>query len=323
MTISINVKTSTEGKYTVDVEDPATTSVLDFKKLIQTQSGIEVEQQRLIYSGKVLKDPDMLATYKIESGHTVHLVKGGTAPPRSSQPSVSAASPQAAPTSPSRPAAAPSATAQAPNPMAAMNPMLAAMLGGAPGAMPQPPAGGAVNPMQQMMQMMLSNPQFIQQMANDPMMQQMGMNPQQLQALLSDPMMMAMLSNPQFMQSAMQMAGGMGGAGFPGMMNAPGQRAAAGQQPANPASPGTGQGNEQQMPPLPGPFMFNPLLMGMMGGGMNPAAQAANQDPPEVRFQSQLQQLQDMGFFDAGENIRALLATGGNVNAAVEFLLRQ
>jgi ubiquilin len=31
--------------------------------------------------------------------------------------------------------------------------------------------------------------------------------------------------------------------------------------------------------------------------------------------------LQDMGFFDRDANIRALQATGGNVNAAVERLL--
>lgn len=43
--------------------------------------------------------------------------------------------------------------------------------------------------------------------------------------------------------------------------------------------------------------------------------------PPEERFATQLQQLQEMGFYDRAENIRALLATNGNVNAAVERLL--
>lgn len=43
--------------------------------------------------------------------------------------------------------------------------------------------------------------------------------------------------------------------------------------------------------------------------------------PPEERFATQLQQLQEMGFYDRAENIRALLATNGNVNAAVEQLL--
>lgn len=42
---------------------------------------------------------------------------------------------------------------------------------------------------------------------------------------------------------------------------------------------------------------------------------------PETTYATQLQQLQDMGFVNREENIRALQATGGNVNAAVERLL--
>jgi len=49
----------------------------------------------------------------------------------------------------------------------------------------------------------------------------------------------------------------------------------------------------------------------------------SNLPPPEVRFQVQLQQLQEMGFYDANANIAALLAAGGNVNMAVERLLSQ
>lgn len=44
-------------------------------------------------------------------------------------------------------------------------------------------------------------------------------------------------------------------------------------------------------------------------------------EPPEQLYASQLSQLQEMGFFDTQENIRALIATSGNVHAAVERLL--
>jgi len=44
-------------------------------------------------------------------------------------------------------------------------------------------------------------------------------------------------------------------------------------------------------------------------------------EPPEQLYASQLSQLQEMGFFDTQENIRALVATSGNVHAAVERLL--
>jgi ubiquilin len=59
--------------------------------------------------------------------------------------------------------------------------------------------------------------------------------------------------------------------------------------------------------------------MGGMGGGGAPAAPADTR-PPEERFQVQLQQLNEMGFWDAAKNIRVLAATGGNVNAAIEML---
>jgi ubiquilin len=42
---------------------------------------------------------------------------------------------------------------------------------------------------------------------------------------------------------------------------------------------------------------------------------------PEELYATQLSQLQEMGFFDTQENIRALRATAGNVHAAVERLL--
>lgn len=44
--------------------------------MIAEKTDVEAERQRLIYSGKVLKDDDALSTYKIQSTHTIHMVKG-------------------------------------------------------------------------------------------------------------------------------------------------------------------------------------------------------------------------------------------------------
>lgn len=41
----------------------------------------------------------------------------------------------------------------------------------------------------------------------------------------------------------------------------------------------------------------------------------------ERRYSAQLQTMREMGFTDSKANIRALLATGGNVNSAIEFIL--
>jgi ubiquilin len=66
----------------------------------------------------------------------------------------------------------------------------------------------------------------------------------------------------------------------------------------------------------------NPALQAMLSGM---AGMSAPQDsrPPEERFQDQLRQLNDMGFYDATKNLRALTMSGGNVEGAVEFLLTQ
>jgi len=58
--------------------------------------------------------------------------------------------------------------------------------------------------------------------------------------------------------------------------------------------------------------------LGAFGGSPTPPADTR---APEERFQAQLQQLRDMGFTNASQNIRALLATGGNVQSAIEYIL--
>lgn len=58
-------------------------------------------------------------------------------------------------------------------------------------------------------------------------------------------------------------------------------------------------------------------------GSQQPQQQQPQQpsEPPEVRFRDQLAQLEEMGFSEKSSNVRALLATGGNVQAAIEYLL--
>ena len=53
---------------TVSVEAELTCKVLDFKELISPKVDVPAAQQRLIYSGKVLKDPEKRAEYD-EYGH--------------------------------------------------------------------------------------------------------------------------------------------------------------------------------------------------------------------------------------------------------------
>jgi len=100
-----------------------------------------------------------------------------------------------------------------------------------------------------------------------------------------------MMQNPEMMRNAMQMMG-MGGQG---------QGAESGQ--ANPMGD------------------FNPFGMGGMGGFGGQQQEPADSRPPEERYASQLQQLNDMGFYEFDRNVRALRMAGGNVQGAIEHLL--
>jgi ubiquilin len=103
-------------------------------------------------------------------------------------------------------------------------------------------------------------------------------------------------------------------------------------------TPAAGQGSQSPPPanpfaalfPPPGgdqanPFGMNPEMMQQMmqllgGGGAAPPAPPDNR-PPEVRYEEQLRQLNDMGFYDFDRNVAALRRSGGSVQGAIEHLL--
>jgi len=74
--LSFTVKSSGDVKYNLTL--PSTTTVADLKTKLSTLefADIPTTRQRLIYSGRVLKDSDTLGSYKIKDGNTIHLVKG-------------------------------------------------------------------------------------------------------------------------------------------------------------------------------------------------------------------------------------------------------
>ncbi|XP_061598492.1 ubiquilin-4 isoform X1 [Cololabis saira] len=115
----------------------------------------------------------------------------------------------------------------------------------------------------------------------------------------------------------MPTAGGMStGGGMPtagGMSTGGGMPTAGGMSTENPASspssPGTNATQQQLM---------QQMLQMFAGGG---GGGSATTQTPEVRFQTQLDQLNAMGFINREANLQALIATGGDINAAIERLL--
>jgi len=98
--ITFKVKAGGDSNKTHTVTVAESASVLDLKTKLSGEDyeNIPVERQRLIYSGRVMKNDDALSTYKIKAGNTVHLVKSAASNPAPRPSSSSAPTPQAVPT---------------------------------------------------------------------------------------------------------------------------------------------------------------------------------------------------------------------------------
>uniref|UniRef100_A0A8C4H0R5 Ubiquilin-4 n=1 Tax=Dicentrarchus labrax TaxID=13489 RepID=A0A8C4H0R5_DICLA len=159
-------------------------------------------------------------------------------------------------------------------------------------------------------------PIFLQQMQNPEALSVMT-NPRAMQALMQIQQGLQTLQTeaPGLMPSLM--TGGVPGiptGGIPGIPTGvvPGIPTGGGMPTENPASSPSSAGTNTAQQQL----MQQMLQMFAGGGGGGGSTQT-----PEVRFQSQLDQLSAMGFINREANLQALIATGGDINAAIERLL--
>lgn len=72
--MKINIKTTSGETFTIECSPNIT--IAELKELISQKSNIPVNQQRLVYRGRVLKDPCTLNSYECQDGHAIHLVRG-------------------------------------------------------------------------------------------------------------------------------------------------------------------------------------------------------------------------------------------------------
>lgn len=96
--LTFKVKTSSDSTHVITMAESA--SVLDLKTKLAGADleNIPVERQRLIYSGRVMKNDDSLATYKIKTNNIIHMVKSAASNPSQPASSASVPTPQALPT---------------------------------------------------------------------------------------------------------------------------------------------------------------------------------------------------------------------------------
>jgi ubiquilin len=275
--ITFKVKSSGDKTHVITMADSAT--VLDLKTKLAGSDfeDTPIERQRLIYSGRVMKNDDALSVYKIKNQNTIHMVKSA---PSNPAPALSASS------------ATPPAVPQNMAAGASANNLLAGLTGarfaghanlpsrdlfGADGGMGAPPSEDQVadmlsNPaIAQTMNEALSNPAFVDHMIqSNPMLAQMP----NARELLQSPYFRNMMTNPEAIRQAARLRRMMGGQGggapaFP----------APGVTDTTPDAAGSGgtAGDASQA----NPFAFPPGLFGAPGGdpAANPFAALFGQNP--------------------------------------------
>lgn len=90
--ITFKVKTGGDKSHTLTMAETATVLELKNKLAGEDFENVPAERQRLIYSGRVMKNDDPISTYKIKPNNTVHMVKSAASNP-TPQPSNAASTP--------------------------------------------------------------------------------------------------------------------------------------------------------------------------------------------------------------------------------------
>ncbi|KAK9443205.1 Ubiquitin-associated/translation elongation factor EF1B, eukaryote [Metarhizium brunneum] len=268
--VTFKVKTSADSNHTITMAESATVSELKTKLAGQDFEHIPVERQRLIYSGRVMKNDETLGSYNIKQNNTIHMVKSAASNPT-----------QQTSTSGSTPRAVPDNISAGTNPNDPLAGLTGARYAGHqinfPGMDMFGPDGGMGPPMdeeriqrmmsdpnvQQSMNEALNNPDFVNMLIeSNPMLRNMP----NAREIITSPFMRQMMSNPQMMGQAMRMQRNMrgGDSSFPapGATDTTPDAAAGGNRSAGQAN------NNQPSNPFMNPFMM-PGMMGGAAGGNN------------------------------------------------------
>ncbi|KAK8869974.1 hypothetical protein IAR55_000544 [Kwoniella newhampshirensis] len=283
--INITVKGPSELKLALSISPEK--SVAELKELIASKSDVEKDRQRLIYSGKVLKDEDPISNYKIQNGHTIHMVKGASR-------GAAAASSTATNTggSSSTSAGIPRLPQMGTGLNVGSNPIdnVENIHHGLAGFNPFAGMQGMDNLNDpNAMANMMQNPEFLRSMSDlmsrpEVVDQIISSNPQlaamgpQVRQMMSSPFFRQMISNPESLRMMMQMQSAMGGQGGMGGMGGMG-----GLNPFGAAPGAAGDAGTAGSPPTdPFPNLFAPNAGATPSAGTAPGAGATPASPPNT-----------------------------------------
>ncbi|XP_033322638.1 ubiquilin isoform X3 [Megalopta genalis] len=193
--ITVNVKTPKE-KQTIEIEEGA--SIKDFREAVSKKFNAQTEQLCLIFAGKIMKDHESLSTHNVKDGLTVHLViKAGRTPSNQSQDST--------PT-------------QRNPPDISASPFGLGSLGGLVGLESLGLGSANFIDLQQSMQReLLSNPETMRIILDNPLVQNLMNDPENMRNLISanpqiqelmerNPEISHVLNNPELLRQTMELA---------------------------------------------------------------------------------------------------------------------
>ncbi|KAI5196841.1 hypothetical protein AUEXF2481DRAFT_29931 [Aureobasidium subglaciale EXF-2481] len=288
--LTFTVKSSNDAKYAITITANSTVQQLKEKLSTSDFADIPTERQRLIYSGRVLKDHETLSSYKIKDGHTIHLVKGAESNNRQNPANQGGSTPVAGAGTASNVPSNIAAGTGAHNPLAQLtgaryagfHQLPGADMFGADGGMGAPPDPDQLlrlleNPnFAQQMNEAMNNPDVINMMRNNPMLR----NNPMAQQMFDNPEMRRMMMNPDFIRMQMNMQRSMGGGGLGGAAAFPAPGATDTTE-SNTTSENTQQ--NQQAPP--NPFAMFGGAQGA-GSGANPFAALFGGNPGAAQGQT-------------------------------------
>jgi len=210
--MKITVKTPKE-QHVIEINSSA--SIKEFRSKVAELFNQPEELLCLIFAGKIMKDTETLTHHKLGDGYVVHLVIKSSA--RGPQDPSSRSSPSGNSSTASTPNTATGGTTQnTPNPNPAGNlfgafglPNLGSM-GGMGGA-------GMLNLQDRVQQELMSNPDMLRQVLDNPLVQSMMNNPEIIRTMLSanpqiqqlmerNPELTHVLNNPEILRQSMELA---------------------------------------------------------------------------------------------------------------------
>lgn len=328
--IEVNIIQRNEETISLSV-DLVENTVSDLKNLLYELTDIKPEEQRLVYSGKILNDEDLLSFYNIRDGNSIYLV-------RAAKNKTQSISPQAISQQKNKKPAA-----------GGMDSELVTQL------LDNPFVQSVMSNPEFIRSIYMSNPQFKKVIEKNPEMAQIFNDPEYLKQCMeiarNPEMMNEMLRNQDRAMNNLESIPG----GFQALSSLyqtvqsplmdslrPEQDKSTKEQNEYYAkkllngkkldktkinndalpNPWNLSANESSSSSVTSPSYSNGLFNSMFNSFNSVPPTNESQEELEARYSEQLKNLNEMGFYDKKENLKALQSTRGNVEMAVNYLLQ-